>query len=598
MKIVHANPRKLRDNPENPRRTRPSAEADAQLLANIQAVGILQPPTAREIAGELVLIAGHRRRDAAIKAKLKEIAVLVREPGDDAAQGGDGVRALAENMVRTAMSPVDQWRAVEALVGEDWTEDAIAAALNLPVRRIRALRHLARVHPAMLDHMARGDMPTDQQLRTIGLASAEEQASVWQKNKPKRGERAHWHGIAAALEKRRIPFGTARFGEAETEAFGIVWQDDLFVPAGQEGRFTTQLDAFLQAQQAWLEANLPDRAVLLGLDEWGRVMIPKGAQELYYQQPRDERDRIGLTVDPRSGEVRQTLFREAQPREERGGRGREASADSTVLPKLARPPLSQKGDAMVGDLRTEALHEAFAQAEIPDQALIGLLVLALAGQNVQVRSGAKGDDLYAGARAAIAAGLLDGGVLTADADALRAAARAMLRQALSCRVGFSTSGLVARYAGVAVDADAYLPTTATEEFLAHLSKDAIMGTASANNVAPRNTGKATRAAVVERFKGQTFLHPLVRFALTTEEQRKLAEQRQREESRAALRASWQSSGEDDGEDPGKEMDGEEGDGSGEEEAAGDIGMDGEEVDLPTDNLQLPPGSQPPDVHTT
>ncbi|MDT8267565.1 hypothetical protein RQ832_30260, partial [Roseomonas sp. DSM 102946] len=154
---------------------------------------------------------------------------------------------------------------------------------NLPVRRIRALRHLSRVHPAMLDHMARGDMPTDQQLRTIGLASAEDQASVWQRSKPKRGERAHWHGIAAALEKRRIPFAVARFGEAETEAFGIVWQDDLFVPAGQEGRFTTQLDAFLQAQQAWLEANLPDRAVLLGLDEWGRVMIPKGAQELYYQ---------------------------------------------------------------------------------------------------------------------------------------------------------------------------------------------------------------------------------------------------------------------------------------------------------------------------
>ena len=47
-----------------------------------------------------------------------------------------------------------------------------------------------------------------------------------------------------------------------------------------------------------------------------------------------------------------------------------------MLPKVTRPPLTQKGDAMVGDLRTDALHEAFAQAEIPDQTLIGLLVLS------------------------------------------------------------------------------------------------------------------------------------------------------------------------------------------------------------------------------
>ena len=61
-------PKKLRDNPANPRRTTTAPDADAVLLANIQAVGILQPPTAREVEGKLVLIAGHRRRDAAIKS--------------------------------------------------------------------------------------------------------------------------------------------------------------------------------------------------------------------------------------------------------------------------------------------------------------------------------------------------------------------------------------------------------------------------------------------------------------------------------------------------------------------------------------------------
>ena len=64
MKLIEIDPKKLRDNPENPRRTGVAPEANAALLANILAVGILQPPTARELDGEVVLIAGHRRRDA------------------------------------------------------------------------------------------------------------------------------------------------------------------------------------------------------------------------------------------------------------------------------------------------------------------------------------------------------------------------------------------------------------------------------------------------------------------------------------------------------------------------------------------------------
>ena len=528
MKLIETDPKKLRDNPANPRRTTTAPDADAVLLANIQAVGILQPPTAREVEGKLVLIAGHRRRDAAIKAGLRSIHVLVREDGDEA--GADQVRALAENMVRAGMNPVDQWRAIEALVSEDWTEEAIAGALNLTVRRVRMLRHMSHILPAMLTQMARGDMPSEQQLRTIGLATAEEQASVWKSNKPRRNERANWHMIAHGLDRRRIPFTLAKFGPAEAEAFGIVWQDDLFAPGDTDPRYTTQTDAFVQAQQAWLENNLPEGGVLLGLDEYDRPVLPKGAQSLYYRLPGPD-DTVGYYVDRRTFGVETSLFRMPVRAERR------ASGDATVttLPKTTRPDLSQKGEAMVGDLRTEALHAAFAEAEIPDDTLIGLLVLALAGQNVSVRSGAKGDDLYAGHRSELAASITEGAVITSDPAALRAAARGMLRQALSCRVGYSSSGAVARIAGIAVDADAWLPTTATEEFLANLSKAAIERTASANGIAPRNTGKATRAAIVAEMKDRTFLHPLVRFGFTDEERRKAAADRTRAAEVAAFR---------------------------------------------------------------
>ena len=49
-------------------------------------------------------------------------------------------------------------------------------------------------------------MPNEEQLRTIAMASREEQAQVWKKHKPKKGHDASWYEIARALAKRRIPF--------------------------------------------------------------------------------------------------------------------------------------------------------------------------------------------------------------------------------------------------------------------------------------------------------------------------------------------------------------------------------------------------------
>ncbi|KAA1175326.1 hypothetical protein FP026_29140 [Rhizobium tropici] len=43
---------------------------------------------------------------------------------------------------------------------------------------------------------------------------------------------------------------------------------------------------------------------------------------------------------------------------------------------------------MIGDFRTDALHDALGRAPIEDDMLMALLVLAFAGQNVRVDSGA------------------------------------------------------------------------------------------------------------------------------------------------------------------------------------------------------------------
>ena len=214
--------------------------------------------------------------------------------------------SLSENLIRASMTSVDIWRGVEDLEKRGWNEQAIADALNLPVRTIKRLKLLAHIHPPMLDVMAQGSMPSEEQLRTIAAASLEEQTQVWKKNKPKKGHEVYWHEIARALSKRRIPFSAAKFDDDLARAYGVVWEDDLFVPAGEDGRYTTNVEGFFGAQQEWLANNLPERGSLLAQDEYGRPVLPKKAEQVYGKPGKT--DQIGHYLDPHSGEVKTIAY--------------------------------------------------------------------------------------------------------------------------------------------------------------------------------------------------------------------------------------------------------------------------------------------------
>ena len=265
MELRRVDPRILKSNPGNPRKIQPGELSDAALAASIRAVGVLQPPAVTEQDGELTIAYGARRVRIAIRLGLPEIDVLVKDPDDN-----DQMRAVSENVVRAPMATVDLWRAIESLASENWTEEAIGAALAIPVRQIRKWRLLATVHPAIHDQIGLGDMPKEQELRTIASASREDQAIVWKKNKPKKGEGAVWWRIAQALDKTRFFARDAKFGEDERAAFGIIWQEDLFAEGHEDNRFTVEGEAFMSAQRAWLDAHMPKNGVLLDVDEYGR----------------------------------------------------------------------------------------------------------------------------------------------------------------------------------------------------------------------------------------------------------------------------------------------------------------------------------------
>ena len=324
-RLREIDPRSLRQNPLNPRITPASAAQDEQLRASIKARGIIQFPVVAEKDGDLVIRAGHRRVKAAIDLALPMIWVVETEPGNI-----DLMDALAENVVRASMNSVDTWRAIVNLEGQGWNDQAIADALAQPVRTVRRLKLLAHIHPPMLDVMARGEMPSEDQLRTIAGASIEEQAQVWKKHKPKKNESTNWWPIANALSKRRIPFSAAKFDDELAAKYGVIWHDDLFAPAGEDSRYTTDVDGFFGAQQEWLENNLPKGGVLVPQDDYGQPALPKKAERVYGKPGKG--DIVGHYLDPRTAEVKTVAYR--MPVGQEGGQGQ--AARTPLRPKLSR----------------------------------------------------------------------------------------------------------------------------------------------------------------------------------------------------------------------------------------------------------------------
>ncbi len=507
MHLMKVDPRALKVNSDRSRQTKSTPQADALLLATIKAVGLVQPPViAPETDGGngYVIESGHRRVKQAIAAGLEEIDVILV----DAANDNGAMRSMVENIAREPLNPVDQWRAIERLVALGWTEEAIGIALALPVRQIKKLRLLANVLPVMLDHMAKGDMPNEQQLRAIAAANLDEQREVWKAQKPKKGDpQVSWWSVANALSKKRMYARDASFGDDLAQAYGISWVEDLFAPADEDSRYTTNVEGFLGAQQEWMTIHLPKRGVITDVNNYGSVVLPPKAERVYGKPGKS--DRTAMYLD-REGKVQSVNFRLLEPKKKSLD---DAEGDDAIVMAKPRPDVTRKGVEMIGDLRTDALHEALARAPIEDDTLMALLVLALAGRNISVQSGAS-DDVYGFARMERhAVQLVDGdGKLTFDRDTLRVAARSALIDVLSARENRTKSGIVARLAGDAIGADGFLPTMGTEEFLSCLSRQALERSCKDTPVLPRARVKDTRAALVEHFKEQRFVHPSAAFA--------------------------------------------------------------------------------------
>ena len=166
---------------------------------------------------------------------------------------------------------------------------------------------------------------------------------------------------------------------------------------------------------------------------------------------------------------------------------------------------------MIGDLRTDALHQAL-QDDIRTNAARRCWSWPSAARTSRSRAAATGGwDRQRSARA-----IAEGGVLTSDHGPAAPDRPRMLVSVLSCRDNMTNSGVVARVAGDAIDAVA-LPAEHGDRGVPVLPVAARSSAAAAEGVRVEARVKDTRARMVERFKDGTYVYPGALFKLAPAE---------------------------------------------------------------------------------
>lgn len=183
-----------------------------------------------------------------------------------------------------------------------------------------------------------------------------------------------------------------------------------------------------------------------------------------------------------------------------------------------RPDVTIKGHEIIGDLRTDALHDALARAPIEDYALLTLTLISFASQNVSVTIASPNNFHSASTTARLIAGLMeDDGTLILERETLQQTARPLLRHVLSCQVNRTNSGFSARIAGQAIGADSFLPNMGTDECLSCLSRPAMEGAAKRASIPLQQKVKDTRATLVKRLSNTELVHPSDLYGLKPDE---------------------------------------------------------------------------------
>jgi ParB family chromosome partitioning protein len=204
FEIVSIPLNKLVASPLNVRET--GGQTIEDLAASIQAHGLLHNLVVAKKGDKHHVIAGTRRFAALRKlAKEKAIPKTFDVPCRVIDAAGSTETSLAENVIRTAMHPADQFDAFRSLVDEGMGVEEIAARFGVTATTVRQRFKLANVAPRLFE-LYRADEINLDQLMALAVTddhAAQERvwdsAQEWQRNRTLYGalSRKPWSTLLA-----------------------------------------------------------------------------------------------------------------------------------------------------------------------------------------------------------------------------------------------------------------------------------------------------------------------------------------------------------------------------------------------------------------
>lgn len=226
--------------PGNVRKTEGAGTALAELAASIAAHGLLQPLVVREQKrGRYAVIAGSRRF-AALKSIAEQGGLSADHlvPCSLLPSSVNALEAsLAENILREAMHPADQFEAFRDLIDSGASVPDIAARFGIAESTVQKRLRLARVSPVILKAYRAGDIDLECVMAFAVTEDAEAQEKLWR-------EAPDWmrddaRSIRAALTENETPATDKRVRFVTLKAYekaGGTVRRDLFAD-GPKGVF-------------------------------------------------------------------------------------------------------------------------------------------------------------------------------------------------------------------------------------------------------------------------------------------------------------------------------------------------------------------------
>lgn len=128
-----------------------------ELADSIREQGIIQPIVVTEhptVDGKFLILAGHRRHEAAFIAGLAKVPVVIRH-GDEETTDQIALM-LAENLQRSDLNPVEKAEGLGALRARGWTQRQIAQRVGIHESNVSYYLKLLELDEESLERLRRG----------------------------------------------------------------------------------------------------------------------------------------------------------------------------------------------------------------------------------------------------------------------------------------------------------------------------------------------------------------------------------------------------------------------------------------------------------